>query len=232
MTLCSNRKKRAAHGSRTYLKATAGLRLVLTKPKRRYRSWLYSMFVPTMLTFLANATEKGLVDPQQLSVILSSSSLLSTTLRDCMLTAFPRAHLWDICGATGLGAVTLIDHSPTSVIGSVGLPSLAQVVKLRDDGNEVPQGAVGGLHTAGPTLMTEYYKQPDAIAAAFRGAFMSVGDLARQDGNGYFFLVDRKLDMIISSGENVYPTERPRGGSERRYGAVIGVQEAGAARRS
>ncbi|MDA8346091.1 MAG: class I adenylate-forming enzyme family protein [Thermaerobacter sp.] len=168
----------------------------------------YSMFVPTLLTFLADAAEKGLVDPEQLRVIITSSAPLQTTLRDRILTGFPRAVLADIYGATELGAVTAIHHHPGGVIGSIGMPSLAQSVHILDDeGNVVEQGEVGELHCAGPTLMTAYYKDPEATAKAFKGAYLGVGDLAYQDKQGYLFLVDRKTDMIITSGENVYPTE-------------------------
>ncbi len=168
----------------------------------------YSMFVPTLLTFLADASEKGLVDPEQLRVIITSSAPLQTTLRDRILNGFPRAVLADIYGATELGAVTAIKHRAGGVIGSIGMPSLAQDVRIfGEDGNEVLQGEVGELHCAGPTLMTAYYKDPEATAHAFRGPYLGVGDLAYRDQDGYLFLVDRKTDMIITSGENVYPTE-------------------------
>ncbi len=168
----------------------------------------YSMFVPTLLTFLADAAEKGLVDPEQLRVIITSSAPLQTTLRDRVLKGFPRAVLADIYGATELGAVTAIKHRLGGVIGSIGMPSLAQSVHLlNDSGREVEQGEVGELHCAGPTLMTAYYKDPEATDKAFKGPYLGVGDLAYRDERGYLFLVDRKTDMIITSGENVYPTE-------------------------
>ncbi len=168
----------------------------------------YSMFVPTLLTFLADAAEKGLVNPEQLRVIITSSAPLQTTLRDRILRAFPHAVLADIYGATELGAVTAIKHRAGGVIGSIGMPSLAQDVRLLDeDGREVAQGEVGELHSASPTLMTAYYKDPEATAKAFRGPYLGVGDLAYRTPDGYLYLVDRKTDMIITSGENVYPTE-------------------------
>lgn len=168
----------------------------------------YSMFVPTLLTYLADASEKGLIDPQQLRVILSSSSPLTTTLRDRILKGFPKARLYDIYGATELGAVTIIQHQDGGVIGSIGVPALAQDVRLLDEeGKDVAQGEVGELYCAGPTLMDAYYKDEEATRRAFRGPYLSVGDLARRDETGYLFLVDRKADMIITMGENVYPAE-------------------------
>lgn len=168
----------------------------------------YSMFVPTLLTLLADASEKGLVDPEQLRIILTSSAPLSTTLRDRVLNGFPKARLFDIYGATELGSVTTIRHYPGGVIGSIGLASLTQDVRIVDDaGEEVPEGSIGELVCAGPTLMDLYYKDPEATAAAFRGQHLGVGDLAYRTDEGYIYLVDRKTDMIITSGENVYPTE-------------------------
>lgn len=85
---------------------------------------------------------------------------------------------------------------------------MAQDVRLLDDdGREVEVGEVGELYCAGPTLMDSYFKDDAATKSAFRGPYMSVGDLARRDEDGYLFLVDRKADMIITMGENVYPAE-------------------------
>lgn len=168
----------------------------------------YSMFVPTLLTLLADASEKGLVDPEQLRIILTSSAPLSTTLRDRVIAGFPKARLFDIYGATELGAVTTIRHYPGGVIGSIGMAALTQDVRIvNETGRDVPTGAVGELVCAGPTLMDLYYKDPAATAAAFRGPHLGVGDLAYRSPEGYIYLVDRKTDMIITSGENVYPTE-------------------------
>lgn len=169
----------------------------------------YSMFVPTLLTFLADAAERGLVDPERLRVILSSSAPLTTTLRDRILDDFPRARLFDIYGATELGSVTSVRHHKGGVIGSIGHPALAFDVKLiGEDGREITApGVVGELYAKGPTLMDAYYKDPAATSQAFRDGYLSVGDLAYRDEAGYLFLADRKSDMIITSGENVYPTE-------------------------
>lgn len=168
----------------------------------------YAMFVPTLLTYLTEAVAGGQLDPAHLRVILSSSSPLAPALRDRVLASFPRARLYDIYGATELGAVTIMRHGPGRVTGSIGLPCLAQDVRLLDEaGQEVPPGVVGELYCHGPTLMDRYYKDPEATQMAFRGRHLSVGDLAYRDEAGYLFLVDRKSDMIITSGENVYPTE-------------------------
>jgi acyl-CoA synthetase (AMP-forming)/AMP-acid ligase II len=76
-----------------------------------------------------------------------------------------------------------------------------------DNDNEVPVGTVGEAVYRGPTVMQEYYKDPKATAEAMRGGWFHSGDLVRRDAEGYVYVVDRKKDMIISGGENVYPAE-------------------------
>ena len=74
-------------------------------------------------------------------------------------------------------------------------------------GEEVPIGEVGELIVRGPNVMKGYYKMPEETESAIRDGWLYTGDLARQDEEGYFFIVDRKKDMIIVGGYNVYPRE-------------------------
>ena len=78
---------------------------------------------------------------------------------------------------------------------------------LDPDGNDVPDGGVGELFSRTAYVFDGYWKNPEKTAEAFRGAWCSVGDLARRDDDGYYHLVDRKSNMIISGGENIYPSE-------------------------
>jgi acyl-CoA synthetase (AMP-forming)/AMP-acid ligase II len=90
----------------------------------------------------------------------------------------------------------------------VGQPLHATHVRvLDDDGRDVPAGEVGELAVASPYLFAGYLNLPEATAKASRGDWFVTGDLARLDDEGYVYLVDRKNDMIISGGENVYPRE-------------------------
>ncbi|HHD64027.1 MAG TPA: long-chain fatty acid--CoA ligase, partial [Desulfobulbaceae bacterium] len=93
--------------------------------------------------------------------------------------------------------------------GSIGKESAGtDLVKILDeDGNEVPRGEVGELYSRGPMLFDGYYKLPEVTAEAFVGEYFSAGDMARRDDDGYYYLVDRKKNMIITGGENVYPSE-------------------------
>ena len=94
-------------------------------------------------------------------------------------------------------------------MGSVGREWAGSgAIRLLDgDRREVPDGEVGELHSCTPWVFDGYWKNPEKTAEAFRGAWCSVGDMARRDEQGYIHLVDRKSNMIISGGENVYPSE-------------------------
>lgn len=91
---------------------------------------------------------------------------------------------------------------------SVGQPLCATRVRILDaDGNEVGPGTVGELYSTSPYMFSGYLNLPDAAAKSMRGPWFTAGDLAKRDEEGYLYLVDRKHDMIISGGENVYPRE-------------------------
>ncbi|CAN5715860.1 long-chain fatty acid--CoA ligase [soil metagenome] len=92
--------------------------------------------------------------------------------------------------------------------GSIGRPLFHVDTCILDErDNEVPSGQVGELAVRGPNVFVGYWGLPDATAEAFRGGWFHTGDLARVDDEGFITLVDRKKDMIITGGENVYPIE-------------------------
>lgn len=91
---------------------------------------------------------------------------------------------------------------------SCGRPTLfARVALLGDDGNPVPQGEVGEICVSGPLLSGGYWKLPEATAETFSGGWMHTGDLAREDEDGFYYIVDRTKDMIVTGGFNVFPRE-------------------------
>lgn len=93
-------------------------------------------------------------------------------------------------------------------VGAIGIPGYGWQVKIIDeDGNEVPQGEVGELAVKGPGVMKCYYNNPKATAEVLHDGWLWTGDMARQDEDGFYFLVDRKKDVVISGGENLYPVE-------------------------
>ena len=92
--------------------------------------------------------------------------------------------------------------------GSIGLPMLTVEARIVDDnGQDMPIGEVGELWLRGPSITKGYWRQPETTAAAFENGWFKTGDAARRDADGFYFLVDRKKDMFISGGENVYPAE-------------------------
>jgi long-chain acyl-CoA synthetase len=92
--------------------------------------------------------------------------------------------------------------------GSIGTPIRDVQMRLVDeDGHEVPPGGVGEIVIRGPNVMKGYWQRPEATAEALRGGWFHTGDLARVDEDGYFSIVDRKKELIIRGGYNVYPRE-------------------------
>jgi acyl-CoA synthetase (AMP-forming)/AMP-acid ligase II len=123
---------------------------------------------------------------------------------------FRNSSLYEMYGSTEAGWATILrpDEQITH-LGSIGreLTGSGRVRLLDDSGAEVPEGQVGEIHTRTPYAFSGYWKLPDKTAEAFRGEYCTVGDMARRDPDGYYHLVDRKKNMIISGGENVYPSE-------------------------
>ena len=103
---------------------------------------------------------------------------------------------------------TLSKDSALEKAGSIGRPLLHLEARVVDDGmHELSAGEVGELVIRGPNLMQGYWNRPEATEEAFAGGWFHTGDLARQDADGDLYIVDRKKDMIISGGENIYPAE-------------------------
>ena len=109
---------------------------------------------------------------------------------------------------TAPGATLLDADHITEKRGSVGRPLFYTQTQIVDENDrEVPTGEVGELVLRGPNVFAGYWGLPEATAEAFRGGWFHTGDLGRVDEEGFITLVDRKKDMIITGGENVYPIE-------------------------
>ena len=109
--------------------------------------------------------------------------------------------------STGPGCVHL-GMENIHKVGAIGIPGYRWEVKVVDEqGNAVPQGEVGELCVKGPGVMTCYYNNPEATAEVLKDGWLYTGDMAMQDADGFYFLVDRKKDVIISGGENIYPVQ-------------------------
>jgi fatty-acyl-CoA synthase len=114
-----------------------------------------------------------------------------------------------IFGQTEASTITFLSpHDAILKIGSVGLPVFHGEVRIVDkNGKNVSPGEVGEIIVKGPTLMIGYWNRPDLTAETIRDGWLHTGDLARMDEEGYLYIVDRKKDMYVSGGENIYPAE-------------------------
>jgi len=92
--------------------------------------------------------------------------------------------------------------------GSIGTPIRDVQMRVVDkEDHELPEGEVGEIVIRGPNVMKGYWQRPEATAEALAGGWFHTGDLARVDSDGYFYIVDRKKDLIIRGGYNIYPRE-------------------------
>ena len=151
-------------------------------------------------------------DPRQLCLrVLSwgAAPASDSLLRD-MSETFPGSQILAAFGQTEMSPVTcmLLAEDAIRKLGSVGkvIPTVTARV-VDDDMNDVEVGQVGEIVYRAPTLMEGYWNNPKATAEAFAGGWFHSGDLVRQDEEGYVWVVDRKKDMIISGGENIYCAE-------------------------
>ena len=115
-------------------------------------------------------------------------------------------------------------------VGAIGVPGFGWETRIVDErDNDVPQGEVGELLLRGDGVMLCYYKNPEATADTIKGGWLYTGDMARMDEDGFIFLVDRKKDVVISGGENLYPVQIEdflRGFDKIKDVAVIGLPDA------
>lgn len=123
---------------------------------------------------------------------------------------FPN-HLYDtnygLTESLGPGCVHL-GLENINKIGAIGIPGYGWEAKILDDaGTEVKRGEIGELAVKGPSVMKCYYRNPEATAEVLHDGWLRTGDMARQDTDGFYYLVDRKKDVVISGGENIYPVE-------------------------
>ncbi|RME63399.1 MAG: AMP-dependent synthetase [Alphaproteobacteria bacterium] len=146
---------------------------------------------------------------QRLKAIISNAAALPQTMKEKIIAAFGEGLLHETYGSTEGGIVTNI--RPADQLckpGSVGTPFVAMEVDIRDEsGAPVPPGTVGELFCRGPYSFSGYLNRPDDTAQALIDGWVGVGDMAVRDTEGYIAIVDRKKDMVVTGGVNVYPRE-------------------------
>ena len=185
--------------------------------------------VPTMYNFLYQFPEGRKEDFESIRLSISGGSSLPVALLHNFEAKF-NVRISEGYGLSESSPVTCFNPTDRERIpGSIGTSITNVVNKVVDGlGNEVPDGEVGELIVRGPNVMKGYYKMPEETAAALRDGWLYTGDLARRDKDGYFYIVDRKKDLVIVGGYNVYPREVEEVLFEHKdvvEAAVIGVPD-------
>lgn len=193
-----------------------GLNVLITNPRdfksfvkeiARYRFNLFTG-VNTLFAALLNTPGFGDVDFSGLRVCVGGGTAVQPSV----------ARDWQaVTGNTILQGYGLTETSPAAICnavgdeftGSIGLPiPSTSVIIASDDGNELPAGEVGEICIKGPQVMEGYWQRPaDTAEVMLPGGWLRTGDIGRMDEDGYFYIEDRKKDMILVSGFNVYPNE-------------------------
>jgi len=151
-------------------------------------------------------------DRSSMKRMLANAAPWSFALKQAYLADFPADSLWEVYGSTELGINCVLEpKDQLRKPGSCGKPAPRVEIRLLDaDGNEVTgtgPGNSGELYVRSAGVFDEYYKQPESYQEASAGDFHTVGDIAYRDDEGYYYICDRKSDMIISGGMNIYPAE-------------------------
>ncbi len=172
----------------------------------------YTSLVPTHYIMILSLPDeiKQKYDVSCIRQLLISSAPARKELKLAIMDYFKSAELWEAYGSTEAGLVTYLrPEEQFAKLGSIGreIYGTDRIKLLDENKNEVPEGEVGELYSRSPIIFKEYWKDPEKTSAAFHGNWCSAGDMALRDEEGYYYLVDRKQNMIITGGENVYPSE-------------------------
>lgn len=171
------------------------------------------LLVPTMINMLLNHPRIDEIDFSPLEMVLyGASSIAPDVLRRAM--AVMGCEFLQLFGMTETSGCTVLrpaDHDPVGHpqwLASAGTDAIGFETRVVDENDaEVAAGVVGEIVTRSPAVMTGYWNNEEATAEALRNGWMHTGDLGYRGDDGYVYITDRKKDMIISGGENVYPRE-------------------------
>ncbi|MDO4427235.1 MAG: AMP-binding protein [Moraxella sp.] len=178
----------------------------LTKRHAKYRPAFF-MGVNTLFNALTNHAGFKSIDHSNLKFALGGgmSVLPSTSQAWQEMTGVP---ITEGYGLSETSPVLTVNPPPMGYTGKIGIPLPMTDIKLLDDeGNEVPMGEAGEICGKGPQVMKGYYKRDDETAKVMVGEYFRTGDIGVMDEDGFIKIVDRKKDMILVSGFNVYPNE-------------------------
>jgi long-chain acyl-CoA synthetase len=165
------------------------------------------MMVPSQIIAVMNAPNFRADKLASLEMLGSVGAPLHREHKDRLTAALPGI-FHELYGLTE-GVITILDKLDVQAkAGAVGgVQPFFEMRIAGEDGRDLPPGEVGEIVGRSPLLMTGYYKRPDLTAEAIRDGWMFTGDMGYLDDDGYLYLVDRKKDLIISGGVNVYPKD-------------------------
>jgi long-chain acyl-CoA synthetase len=180
---------------------------------RRLKAGAFSgvFMVPTQFHHVFNLDPKILDECRgaEIKAIISNAAPLPQHMKQKIVAYFGEGILHETYGSTEGGIVT--NMRPPHQLRKeqcVGTPFPNTLVKIVDnDGNECPPNVPGELFSLSPYLFNGYWKRDTETAETFKDGWVSVGDIARKDEEGFIYIVDRKKDMVISGGVNIYPRE-------------------------
>lgn len=192
----------------------------------------FTSLVPThyIMMLALPAEVKSKYDLGSVKKLLISSAPARRDTKLGVMEMFKNSRLWEAYGSTEAGIVTILKpHEQLTKLGSCGREVIgSSLVRFYDEEGKLinEPNKVGELYSRSPMLLSGYWKAPDKLASSMKGDYFSAGDMGMRDEEGYIYLVDRKANMIISGGENIFPSEVENcvGGNPKvRDVAVIGV---------
>lgn len=187
------------------------------------RKVTHTYFVPSMWRMVLHTPESRAADTSSLRVGIWGGEPLDARLRSAVIERFGPV-LVGVYGSTEAALLAARPGDDAVRPGTAGRAAGYNLFKVVDDsGAEVPRGTVGELVCSGPALMSRYHRNPDATAEVLEQGWYRTGDLASMDVDGYVFVVDRKREMLISGGQNVYPAEVERVLSDHPAVAAVAV---------
>ncbi len=194
----------------------------------------FSSLIPTHFNLILELpTEiKSKYDLSSFRSILTSSAPATIEMKHGIMELFSEARLFEAYGSTEAGLVTILrPEDQFNKAGSIGKECIgSDTIRLLNSETRKPvaDGEIGELFSHSPMQLTNYYKLPEKFAECMNNRFISAGDMARRDEDGFLYLVDRKANMIITGGEHVFPSEVEKiltGHSAVVECAVIGLQD-------
>ncbi len=173
---------------------------------RAHEVTLISVVTVMLQRLLADLDTSGAALPTLRAVLLGGGPAPAPLLRACADRALPVLQTYGMTESCSQ-AVTLPPEDSLRKLGSAGLPLGSVEIAIWRDGTPAPVGTDGEIMLRGPTITPGYWNRPDANAAAFTDGWFASGDIGRRDADGYLYVLDRRDDLIIAGGENIYPAE-------------------------